>query len=754
MDKHGKPSDKATRAKMFKQMYGNEQYTGSAEQNLKMLADLQKTSPKKDISSMVARAAKPYVPNAQRSSSGAVGAAGSKVLPDTDIHSVVRQALGIASGVNSNAAKSLLPNSVAPLTGQRIQNGAISQGSTKLRGEAQDIPEEVLSGLKASSGIAASAGNILKNSSSTDVIESGMLFDKATGKGYFVGNKKAGEQIDIVSGENPYNDVLDYTKYPSQYSERNTPTGKFVFPKDMRGIAPNGAGYDEGLIRALYPVEGMDLKSANVIFAMHRMANEKERNRLLGSSKPWASATCINCRPEDMKKILNRFPQGDTADVVNSFKPEGRRKLEAYGIKEQGGELKSFQPGGYFDKSGYHNKIPSSLMLDPLFQHQLIDENTVERPPADPRTSLGQQMGAMAGQGTTSLDENQNMKLKRMFGTPNIPAILATNLLGFGLATFANATEQGRQKAFIMKQMNDPAFNGSYSNAQNDYGVDPYEQTGQLRAFAQKGGKMQRGGKFNPVEYLYDGDDEKQEAKSVEKAKTKRITEEDVDTTDQDLAALGLSDNDIVGMDSVLRRRNRDTVDYNSTNTATYSGTDNNYALMYLKHQQGAAGIQAIKKAADQGLTSVPRNWSKENIQSNMSNNVGKDFKGQLTPASFLNYWSGKVDRHMKMVSKKQTPYDSIFQKVGQEEGIDPIFLKAVANIESGINPNNNTKSRYKGITALNHNTYGNKVFNPEFSLRTTAKNLKQFQEGGEYSVDFDTMRELQSKGIKFKIVD
>ena len=84
--------------------------------------------------------------------------------------------------------------------------------------------------------------------------------------------------------------------------------------------------------------------------------------------------------------------------------------------------------------------------------------------------------------------ENQNPKLKRVFGTPNIPAITASNLLGYGLATFANSIEQGRQKAFMMKQMNNPLFNGSYSNAQNDYGVDPYEQTGQLRQQFQKGG--------------------------------------------------------------------------------------------------------------------------------------------------------------------------------------------------------------------------------------------------------------------------
>lgn len=82
------------------------------------------------------------------------------------------------------------------------------------------------------------------------------------------------------------------------------------------------------------------------------------------------------------------------------------------------------------------------------------------------------------------------MQIKRSFGTPNIPNIIGLNLLSFGLSAFANKAEEGRQKAFMQRQMNDPSFNGSFSNAQNDYGVDPYEQTGQLRKpVFQQGGR-------------------------------------------------------------------------------------------------------------------------------------------------------------------------------------------------------------------------------------------------------------------------
>lgn len=85
------------------------------------------------------------------------------------------------------------------------------------------------------------------------------------------------------------------------------------------------------------------------------------------------------------------------------------------------------------------------------------------------------------------------MELKRKFGTPNIKNIVGLNLLSLGLSSVANNIEQGRQKTFALGQMNNPNFNGSFSKTMNDYGVDPYEQTGQLRQFAQLGGPIKLG---------------------------------------------------------------------------------------------------------------------------------------------------------------------------------------------------------------------------------------------------------------------
>lgn len=187
-------------------------------------------------------------------------------------------------------------------------------------------------------------------------------------------------------------------------------------------------------------------------------------------------------------------------------------------------ETPLFQPGGsFFDKTGMNAKniLQSYLRVQaPTFsandcpEGYVKDEvgNCVEDTGFNPNQYTNKGMPiiptvnsnnqTVGGTGTvsqpfhsplnptstnTNTTNNGGLESKRKFGTPNIPAILGTNLLGFGLATVANNIEQGRQKSFMMNQMNNPLFNGSYSFAQNDYGVDPYEQTGQLRQYQQGG---------------------------------------------------------------------------------------------------------------------------------------------------------------------------------------------------------------------------------------------------------------------------
>lgn len=296
---------------------------------------------------------------------------------------------------------------------------------------------------------------------------------------------------------------------------------------------------------------------------------------------------------------------------------------------------------------------------------------------------------------------NGGMELKRRFGTPNIPAIIGTNLLSFGLSTVANNIEQGRQKAFMMKQMNDPLFNGSYSFAQNDYGVDPYEQTGQLRPTYQQGGTatgyMKMGGNFNIIDYLY-GDDEtkevketKEEIKTEAKKKKTRITEEDVDQ----LSLLGLSIEDIL----------------NSTNPS-----------MSLSKRRNLSSSKGF------------RNFSTYEEGRNALENQLNLYKTGKTKVGL------KSDSTLLEAMSKYAPYG--------DGANDPVAYANFIAKKAGVTVNTpisqiDTKKWADAIEKIEGNKVGN---NPG--------NLRAFEKGGTYLVDFNTMMNLKKKGIKFKIVE
>lgn len=165
--------------------------------------------------------------------------------------------------------------------------------------------------------------------------------------------------------------------------------------------------------------------------------------------------------------------------------------------------------------------------------------------------------------------------------------------------------------------------------------------------------------------------------------------------------------------------------------------------LTYLSHQQGVAGINAILKAAREGKEQVGK-VGRESIDSNMRNNVYKDFwnsYGKLTPKNFLSYWEDKFSRKQAEASKKATPYDSYFNEAAQQTGTSPLLLKTIANIESSFNAeaNRDKSTRYKGLMQLDIKQFGKDVvFNPAQSIYKTAEKLSKnnqqirFEEGGQ----------------------
>lgn len=203
------------------------------------------------------------------------------------------------------------------------------------------------------------------------------------------------------------------------------------------------------------------------------------------------------------------------------------------------------------------------------------------------------------------------------------------------------------------------------------------------------------------------------------------------------------------------------TKEVNSTNI------DNKLFKTYMAHQQGVAGAKAIFKAAETGKSWKTFFKGKEDLSKNMANNVGKDFYenySSLNPATFVNYWEGKFNRAMRRAAKKSSPLDGVYQEVGQSTGINPLFLKATAMIESSQNPNSNynKSTQYKGLYQLNSSEFnqngGGNIYDPLDNAYAAASNFNKlkskFKMGGEYKLSDEEIESLRDQGYDFDILN
>lgn len=386
------------------------------------------------------------------------------------------------------------------------------------------------------------------------------------------------------------------------------------------------------------------------------------------------------------------------------------------------------------------------------------------------------------------------------FANTSAKISLGLNGLSYGLSAFANSVEEGRQKAWNKKMMADN-FNQTYSQGQNDYGVDPYEQTGQYRQFKdggihinpankgkfnatkartgktteelthsdnpitrkraifaqnaakwnhKKGGshinsieellseasllkkkknpfsknvnrwKLQEGGEFD---FLFEEDD-KTPTKETVKKQPVRVTEDDVD----ELAQYGLSPLDIASGTRTRRLRNQEDLNFDQTSNVTPNDTMKQVGNYYLSQgydKNYVAGVLGNIHAESTGKSNVSERP-----------NAGGYGLFQHTGArrKQLFAWADKNGLN---------PSDPLTQAKFAEQ--EPDFQRAA----------NAAKGKSAGEAA--------KIFEDKFErpgvkrsdVRIKAANsfVNQFRAGGEYTVDFKTMKELQDKGIKFKLL-
>lgn len=168
-----------------------------------------------------------------------------------------------------------------------------------------------------------------------------------------------------------------------------------------------------------------------------------------------------------------------------------------------------------------------------------------------------------------------------------------------------------------------------------------------------------------------------------------------------------------------------------SSPVPSISTSNNKDSLIYLSHQQGVGGLNAILSAAAAGKPTAGK-VGKENIDFNMKNNINttefyKKYE-QLTPSTFLDYWSNKFSSKERQNASKETKFDPYFEEAAQKTGLSADFLKTVAHIESNFDANSNqgATTKYKGLMQLDVNKYGQDVYDPYKSILATAQTISQ----------------------------
>lgn len=149
-----------------------------------------------------------------------------------------------------------------------------------------------------------------------------------------------------------------------------------------------------------------------------------------------------------------------------------------------------------------------------------------------------------------------------------------------------------------------------------------------------------------------------------------------------------------------------------------------NYFLAYMQHQQGSAGIKAALYYANKESQTVPyiNPFSKENIQHNLENNIGRDFgKNPVTPANFIKYWKNKFSISLVSINKKISPVENILIKWARTHGVPIDFVKLVCKTESGFNPQDGN-NKYKGLFAIGMEEFQS-IYKGDTDIYNTDKN-------------------------------
>jgi hypothetical protein len=169
--------------------------------------------------------------------------------------------------------------------------------------------------------------------------ESGLVLDKRKGRGYIIKGSKPVYNFPILTGQNVEGNVTYGSNDPdAPIGGKVTPVGYY----SLKGKPDDAAEYNNQVTK-MTPIPAYGLNKPQVLsgtLGLHATWHPEERNKYYNTDHPWISYGCPNCSPEDWKRVNQAFPQGDTTLVVDSNQPQFSNVMAKLNTKGRGGKMK------------------------------------------------------------------------------------------------------------------------------------------------------------------------------------------------------------------------------------------------------------------------------------------------------------------------------------------------------------------------------------------------------------------------------
>lgn len=315
------------RASYFGDLVGGEHYTGSADQNIKLMSAL-KANPK-------------YFGNES----------GIQMHPQVTSSRNIPAILGPQQSSGFSAA----PSSTAQYLGLHPTKPNTASNTVTDSRSMSDLWRTGLTPnpVQTSTPVQSPTKGVVSPVAATNKLQSGIIQDKRKNVAYIIQDGKVTRKFPILTGKNPDLNSNTYSMdlLDANPNLRNTPVGTYMLnpEKDIYGHP----GFAED------PIDAYGKPAPNATqMGFHYTYDEAVRGKLYGTPGSHISYACTNARGKDLEACLKAFPQGDTTRIIDTKMQEGKDVLSQYGIKRMGGALSKKKKYGSNSKYQTMKKDP------------------------------------------------------------------------------------------------------------------------------------------------------------------------------------------------------------------------------------------------------------------------------------------------------------------------------------------------------------------------------------------------------------